>query len=136
MSSGAAQITLYPDHRSGTTWRGFHLFFEDYDETVAPPAWVPRDLTDYAWGSGTNTGVHAQFRDESGALLMDLHLGTGISIPDPTDGKLIVSGPGVLTASPGVMSFDIKLITAGGDKRVDLAGTQVIEPGVTVEVAP
>lgn len=133
MSSGAAQFTLYPDHRSGTTWRGFSLIFEDYDEVVDPPAWVPRDLSDYAWGSGTSTGVHAQFRDESGSLLMDLYLGTGITIPDPTNGQLHVTGLGVLTATPGVMSFDIKLITEAGDKRVDLAGTQTIEAGVTVE---
>jgi hypothetical protein len=123
MAAGAASLVLAPDHRSGTTWLGFRYLVEDSVDEEAT-VWTPRDLTDYS--------AHAQFRDETGAILMDLTLGSGIEIPDPVEGVVYVDGLGVLTAAPGLMVFDVKLTHPGGEKTVELDGSQTIVAGVTV----
>lgn len=119
MAAGAATIVLQPDHRSGTTWPGFTVLVEDEVDDVL----APRDLSEF--------DARAQFRDETGAVLMDLDLAEGIEIPVPTSGLVYITGLGVLTVAPGRMVFDLKLTHPGGEKTVELDGYQMIVAGVT-----
>jgi hypothetical protein len=125
MAAGAATVHLQPDHRSGTTWAGFSFVVEDQDEAGG---WAARDLTGY-------TAAAAQFRDEAGALVMDMTLGSGITIPTPTNGTVVVANPAglaVLTAPVGRMSFDVKMTLPSGAKTVELDGYQIVVKGPTV----
>ena len=122
MAAGAATFDRRVAHRSGTTWLGFHVLVEDLD--TDGETWVPRDLTD--------ADAACQFRDASGALVIDMTLGDGITIPDPTSGEIYFGGPGIVTADPGILSFDVKVTLPSGAVIVELDGTQEVIAGVTV----
>lgn len=124
MAAGAGTIHLQPDHRSGTAWAGLSFLVEDLDDDGE--TWVARDLTGY--------GAHAQFCDESGTVLMDLTLGDGITIPDPTEGVVHLTNPDdpdSLVAPVGKMVFDVKMTLPSGHEIVELDGYQMVIAGVT-----
>ena len=120
MAAGAATLDRRVAHRSGTTWRGFHVLVED---TADGETWVPRDLT--------GATVACQFRNDCGVVIIDMTLGDGIDIPDPTTGEIWIVGPGVVTADPGVLVFDLKAVLDSGDTLVELDGSQEVVAGVT-----
>lgn len=122
MAAGAATFHRRTAHRSGTTWQGFHILVEDLDDDGE--TWVPRDLTD--------VDVACQFRDVSGTVVIDMSLGSGISIPDVTAGEIYFSGPGIVTADPGVLSFDVRAVLPSGAVIVELDGTQEVIAAVTL----
>lgn len=121
MAAGAATLDRRIAHRSGTTWRGFHVLVED---SADGETWVPRDLTD--------VDVACQFRDVSGTVVIDMSLGSGITIPDVTTGEIYVSGPGIVTADPGILSFDMRAVLPSGAVIVELDGTQEVIAAVTL----
>ena len=124
MAAGAATLDRRIAHRSGTTWRGFHVLVED---TSDGETWVARDLT--------GADVACQFRDVSGTVVIDMSLGDGITMPDPTTGEIWINGPGVVTADPGQLTFDLLVTLDSGDVIVELDGSQEVIAGVT-EITP
>jgi hypothetical protein len=121
MAAGAATLDRRIAHRSGTTWRGFHVLVEDSSDGVT---WIPRDLT------GAN--IACQFRDVSGTVIIDMTLGVGITVPDPLTGEIWVNGPGIVIADPGTLVFDLKATLNSGAVIVELDGSQEVIAGTTV----
>jgi hypothetical protein len=124
MAAGAATLDRRIAHRSGTTWRGFHVLVEDSSDGET---WVARDLT--------GADVACQFRDVSGTVVIDMALGSGITMSDPTTGEIWVNGPGIVTADPGHLTFDLLVTLDSGDVIVELDGSQEVIAGVT-EITP
>lgn len=105
-------------HTSGTTWTGYTLTIEDEDGN-------PQDLT--------GADARMQFKTKGGTLVFDWELGAELLIDDPTSGKIAVVGPagGIVSATPGVLSYDLKVTLATGEVFVDIRGDFPIVAGVT-----
>jgi hypothetical protein len=125
MAAGAATLDRRIAHRSGTTWHGFHVLVEDSSDGET---WVPRDLT--------GADIACQFRDVSGTVVIDMTLDDGITVPDPTTGEILVTGPGIVTASPGLLTFDLLVTLDSGAVIVELDGSQEVIAGVTEIATP
>ncbi len=119
MAANAATLNE-PDHRAGTTWRGYTLTFLDSEQE-------PIDFT--------GAVARMTWRDSSEAIVMDWTAAAGIDFDaDPTLGILYVRGPGVIDVATGMLRYDLKIWMDSGDVFVDLDGHMKIVKGQTQEM--
>jgi len=130
--SGRPTTWQLPAHVAGTTWAPVAV--DETDETDGTPG-VPVDLTGatarMSWldDNGDLVAWDAWLAGQTDPVTV-WTIGAGLEMPEPTEGRIIIVGPGVIDVPVGTLRGDLK-VTLGAEVFVDVRIIQPIIGGYT-----